>query len=467
MNFDASPRIQRLALASLYAGVFLPPLDYFIVNLALPAMHAGLHASQAQIQLTVAAYALAYAVMLITGGRLGDLHGRKRVFLIGMAGFVAASALCGLASSGVLLVVGRVAQGASAALITPQVLATIRSVFPMQAQVRLMGIYGFVFGLASVVGQIGGGALIDLHLWGLGWRAVFLVNVPIGVLAFAGSWRYVPESRGGERQRIDVAGMLALTSSLLLLIVPLALGRELRWPAWTILGLALSAPAFAAFVGIERRVQRIGRDPLVDLSVLRRPAVATGLAIAFLFYSIAAFFLTYGIYLQDGLRWTPLQSGLGLAPYGAGYILGPLATPWLARRIGEAVLPAGFGLLAAGFAICAARLGPLGPDPSFYAGLLIAGVGQGIALPSLQRQVLVSVDARHAGMVGGAIVATLYIGAACAATGIGGVFFSALAHGVGADAYTRAMRIGMQWMLVPLVTGFLVSSHPRREHAKC
>lgn len=465
MTFESSPRLQRLALASLYAGVFLPPLDYFIVNLALPAMRAGLHASQAQIQFTVSAYALAYAVMLITAGRLGDLHGRKRVFMIGMAGFVAASALCGLAVNGTLLVGGRVVQGASAALITPQVLATIRSVFPLQAQVRLMGVYGFVFGLASVVGQVGGGALIDLHLCALGWRAVFLVNVPIGVLAFIGAWRYVPESRAGERQRIDVAGMFALTVSLLLLILPLTLGRELHWPAWTVLGLALSAPAFAVFVGIEQRVRRIGRDPLVDLSVLRRPVVATGLVLAFLFYSIAAFFLTYGIYLQDGLHWTPLQSGLGLAPYGAGYTLGPLTTPWLARRIGSALLPAGFGLLATGFAICAMVLGPGGPDPSFYAGLLIAGVGQGMALPSLQRQVLASVDARHAGMVAGAIVATLYIGAACAATAIGGVYFSALGHSVGADAYTQAMRIGMQAMLVPLVTGVVISTLHRQPGA--
>lgn len=286
---------------------------------------------------------------------------------------------------------------------------------------------------------------------------VFLVNVPIGLLALAGAWRYVPESRAGRGARIDVPGMIALTVCLVLLIYPLTVGRELRWPAWTFWSLGLCVPAFAAFVGIERRIAREARDPLVDMSVLSRPVVATGLLLAFLFYSIAAFFLTYGIYLQEGLGWSPLQSGLGLAPYGAGYLLGPLATPWLARRIGNGLMPLGFGFLAGGFAICASQLGHGAPDLPFYAGLLIAGAGQGIALPSLQRMVLADVDAAHAGMTAGAIVAMLYIGAAFAAACIGGAFFGALGDGSGAAAYAHAMRIGLDWMLVPLVAGFSVS----------
>ncbi|NLA19581.1 MFS transporter [Burkholderia cepacia] len=436
--------------------MFLPPLDYFIVNLALPSIHVGLKASDAQIQFTVSAYALAYAVVLITGGRLGDLYGRKRIFMIGMAAFVLASALCGMATSGTVLVASRVIQGVSAALITPQVLASIRTVFPAHMQARLMGIYGFVFGLASVAGQIGGGALIDLRPWGLDWRIVFLVNVPIGMLALAGTWRYLPESRAA-RARIDIPGMTALTIALLLLIYPLTVGRELHWPAWTFWSLGLCVPAFVAFIRIERRIARRSGDPLVDVAVLSQPVVAIGLLLAFLFYSIAAFFLTYGIYQQEGLGWTPLQSGLGLAPYGAGYLLAPLATPWLARRIGEGLMPLGFGCLAGGFGLCASQLGHGAPELPFYIGLLIAGTGQGLALPSLQRIVLADVDARHAGMTAGAIVAMLYIGAAVAAASIGSAFFGALGESGGAAAHTHAMRIGLEWMLVPLVAGFLVS----------
>ncbi|WP_368506530.1 MFS transporter [Burkholderia cepacia] len=457
MTIEASPLRRRLALASLYTGVFLPPLDYFIVNLALPSIHVGLKASDAQIQFTVSAYALAYAVVLITGGRLGDLYGRKRIFMIGMAAFVLASALCGMATSGTVLVASRVIQGVSAALITPQVLASIRTVFPAHMQARLMGIYGFVFGLASVAGQIGGGALIDLRPWGLDWRIVFLVNVPIGMLALAGTWRYLPESRAARGARIDIPGMTALTIALLLLIYPLTVGRELHWPAWTFWSLGLCVPAFVAFIRIERRIARRSGDPLVDVAVLSQPVVAIGLLLAFLFYSIAAFFLTYGIYQQEGLGWTPLQSGLGLAPYGAGYLLAPLATPWLARRIGEGLMPLGFGCLAGGFGLCASQLGHGAPELPFYIGLLIAGTGQGLALPSLQRIVLADVDARHAGMTAGAIVAMLYIGAAVAAASIGSAFFGALGESGGAAAHAHAMRIGLEWMLVPLVAGFLVS----------
>ncbi|VVE50320.1 MFS transporter [Pandoraea horticolens] len=467
MAIEASPLQRRFALASLFAGVFLPPLDYFIVNLALPAIHVGLKASEAQIQFTVSAYALAYAVMLITGGRLGDLYGRRRVFMIGMAAFVVASALCGVATSGAQLVAGRVLQGISAALITPQVLASIRTVFPIQMQARLMGIYGFVFGLASVVGQIGGGALIDLHPWGLDWRVVFLVNVPIGLLALGGAWRFLPENRAEHRARIDVPGVVTLTIALIMLIYPLTAGRELHWPVWMLWSLGLSVPAFVMFIGLERRIELRSGGPLVDVSVLGRPVVAIGLLLAFLFYCIASFFLTYGIFLQEGLGWTPLRSGLGLAPYGAGYLLGPLATPWLARRIGDGLLPLGFGCLASGFALCAMQLGHGVPGSGFYFGLLIAGTGQGMALPTLQRIVLTNVDAGRAGMIAGAIVAMLYVGAAFATACIGGAFFAVLGNGSDAAAYAQAMRVGLCWMLVPLVAGFLLSiwMTRRRERA--
>ncbi len=457
MTLVTFPFRQRLALASLYTGVFLPPLDYFIVNLALPSIHSGLQATYAQIQLTVSAYALAYAVMLITGGRFGDMYGRRRIFMTGMVAFIAASALCGLATNGAILVVGRVLQGASAAMITPQVLASIRTVFPAPMQARLMGIYGFVFGLASVVGQIGGGALIDLHPWGLDWRVVFLVNVPVGLLALLGAWLYLPESRSERDTRVDIPGMLALTASLILLIYPLTVGRDLNWPTWALGSMCLSVPMFVVFLKIERRMARSGRDPLVNVTVLSQLTVATGLLLAFLFYSIAAFFLIYGIFLQDGLEWTPLQSGLGLAPYGAGYILGPLATPWLGRRIGEGLVTLGFGLLAGGFAICASQVGHGAPLWTFYVGLFIAGTGQGITLPSLQRLVLTNVDAGNAGMTAGAIVAMLYIGAAFAAACIGNAFFNALGHHKTANAYAHAMQIGLEWMLLPLLAGFFIS----------
>ncbi|MDA8232564.1 MAG: MFS transporter [Magnetospirillum sp.] len=447
-----------LAMAALLTGVFLPPLDYFIVNLALPSIQTGLKTTAAQVQLIISAYALAYAVVLITGGRLGDLYGRKRIFMLGMAGFILSSALCGWAMNGTALIVGRTVQGVTAALITPQVLATIRTVFPAKAQSRLMGAYGFVFGLSSIVGQIGGGALIDLHPLGLGWRAVFLVNLPVGLLALVGAWRFVPENRPAQGAYIDLAGMLVLTMSLMLLIEPIISGRELGWPAWTILCLIASLPSFAMLLWVERRVRRNGQAPLVDLLLLRRPVVAGGLLIAFFFYSISVFFLTYGIFLQRGLGWSPFQSGLGIAPYGLGYVVGPLGTPWLARRVGDRLLPLGLGLMAGAFALVTWRLGGVpAPDAVMVAGLFAAGIGQGMTLPSLQRIVLADVAPHQAGLVAGTMVAVLYLGAAFSAAGIGGVFFTVLGHGRSARAYTHALQMALAPMVGALLVGLVLS----------
>ncbi|KAB0651285.1 MFS transporter, partial [Burkholderia territorii] len=241
------------ALVVLLVGAILPPLDYFIVNLALPAIRDGIGARPAELQLVVSAYACANAVVQITGGRLGDLYGRKRMFMIGMAGFVVASALCGLAGSGAVLVGGRVLQGLFAAILAPQVLATIRSVFSPHEQVRVMGFYGFVFGLAAVIGQLGGGALISLHPFGLGWRAIFLVNVPIGILALLGSWRFIPESRTPRGQRIDVPGTVLLSLFLLMLVYPLTHGREAGWPLWMVACAAGALPMLGALLAVEAR----------------------------------------------------------------------------------------------------------------------------------------------------------------------------------------------------------------------
>ncbi|RBJ75815.1 MFS transporter, partial [Pseudomonas sp. MWU12-2534b] len=219
------------------------------------------------------------------------------MFMIGMAGFVVASTLCGLAGSGVVLVGGRVLQGLFAAILAPQVLATIRSVFSRQEQVRVMGFYGFVFGLAAVIGQLGGGALISLHPFGLGWRAIFLVNLPIGILALIGSWRFIPESRPPKGQRIDVPGMALLSLFLLMLVYPLTHGREAGWPLWMVACLVGALPLLGALLAVEARRLAGGHDPLLDVRLLRNPVLALGLVLAFLFYTLSAFFLSYGIYL--------------------------------------------------------------------------------------------------------------------------------------------------------------------------
>ncbi|WP_448168417.1 MFS transporter [Burkholderia ambifaria] len=458
------------ALVVLLVGAILPPLDYFIVNLALPAIRDGIGARPAELQLVVSAYACANAVVQITGGRLGDLYGRKRMFMVGMAGFVVASALCGLAGSGAVLVGGRVLQGLFAAILAPQVLATIRSVFSPQEQVRVMGFYGFVFGLAAVIGQLGGGALISLHPFGLGWRAIFLVNVPIGILALLGSWRFIPESRPPRGQRIDVPGTVLLSLFLLMLVYPLTHGREAGWPLWMVACIVGALPMLGALLAVEARRLAGGRDALLDVRLLRNPVVALGLTLAFLFYMLSAFFLSYGIYLQGCLNWSPLASGLAILPLGIGFLASPLLMPRLVARFGGyRVLTLGFAMLTAGVATAAALAGDHAPGAGFYAGIAAIGVGQGLVLPSVVRIVLAEVDAVRAGVASGMVTAMLQIGAAVGAATLGGLFFARLGAQPGALDYVQGFKTAM-WALTVVLLGCVALSAAlgpmhRRAHA--
>jgi len=456
----ASPRNHHgWALVVLLIGAILPPLDYFIVNLALPAIRDGIGARPAELQLVVSAYACANAVVQITGGRLGDLYGRKRMFMVGMAGFVVASALCGLAGSGAVLVGGRVLQGLFAAILAPQVLATIRSVFSPQEQVRVMGFYGFVFGLAAVIGQLGGGALISLHPFGLGWRAIFLLNVPIGVLALLGSWRFIPESRPPRGQRIDVPGTVLLSLFLLMLVYPLTHGREAGWPLWMVACIVGALPMLGALLAVEVRRLAGGRDALLDVRLLRNPVVALGLTLAFLFYMLSAFFLSYGIYLQGCLNWSPLASGLAILPLGIGFLASPLLMPRLVARFGGyRVLTLGFALLAAGVATAAALAGEHAPGAGFYAGIAAIGVGQGLVLPSVVRIVLAEVDAARAGVASGMVTAMLQIGAAVGAATLGGLFLARLGAQPGALDYVQGFRTAMWALTVVLLVCVALSA---------
>ncbi|ASW01158.1 MFS transporter [Paraburkholderia aromaticivorans] len=441
-----APRFERqgLALAVLFVGAFLAPLDYFIVNLALPSIHTGLNASDAQLQLVVSAYASAYAVLLITGGRLGDLFGRRRMFMTGMAAFVVASALCGFATSGHMLVIARIVQGIAAAVMAPQVLATIRAVVPLHQQTKVMSLYGFVFGLSSIVGQLGGGALITYHPFGLDWRIIFLINIPIGITAFLGTWKFVPENQPATHTGIDLKGVVLLSAVLLLLIYPMTHGREAGWPTWTFVMFALAVPAFALFVRTERRVERAGGHPLVDLQLFRNPAFALGLVLAFLFYCNSAFFLTYGIFLQTGLHWTALASGMAIMPFAIGFVLGPLTSPAVVRRIGAHVLTLGFSMMTLGFTVTGwSATQSATPDLLFYCGLVCAGVGHGLLLPSIMRIVLLEVAPEKAGLASGVVSSTLQIGSAFGTAAISGAFFGAIGGRATPGVYAHAFQISL------------------------
>jgi MFS family permease len=279
------------ALAVLLLGSFVTVLDVFIVHVAIPSMARDLAASAASIELVVAGYGTSYGVLLVTGGRLGDRFGRKRLFLTGMAAFTLASTLCGLAPSAAALVAARILQGATAALLFPQVLAMIRVGFAGDERRRAFGYMGLVLGLAAIAGQFLGGLLVESNLWGLGWRVVFLMNLPVGLFAIAAGLRKLPESRASGATRLDLAGIVLATAGLVLLLAPLVAGREAGWPLWTLASLAAAPIVLTLFVFHEMRLERRGLPPLLAMRLLRG-GFALGIVLVLIYYStLNAFFL--------------------------------------------------------------------------------------------------------------------------------------------------------------------------------
>lgn len=445
---DADPR-RWLALCVLLAGTLLPPLDFFIVNVALPAIQTDLQATPSLAQLVVSVYAAAYAVTLILGGRLGDLYGRKRMFIVGMLGFGVASALCGCAPSPGILVAGRLMQGISAAIMAPQSLASIHAIFPTREKSRALGMYGATFGAASVAGQLLGGLLVSADLFGLGWRPVFLINLPIIALGVPAAISWVRDSRSEQVGRLDIKGALLLAAGLLAVVVPLIEGRERDWPWWCIGLLALGPPLLVAFWRCEQRQERGRGAPLVPPSVLSSPGLRRSLAATFFFYTIAPFFLVFAVYEQTGLGHDALSAGLAVLPLGIGFLLGPLCSSTVARRMGANTAAFGMGLEVVGL-LAAASIVWFDAPAWLPTPLFLIGLGQGLALPALVRLNVDRVDARWAGLAAGLVSATLQISAAVSTAIIGGLFFTLSTHLAGPGAVKAAFSVALLAMAAGL-----------------
>ncbi|MBW0447090.1 MFS transporter [bacterium M00.F.Ca.ET.228.01.1.1] len=431
-NRSESPDPRRWAMFSvLLVGAFLPPLDFFIVNVALPSIRAELTASSSAEQLVISSYAGLYAVTLITGGRLGDLFGRGRVFFLGLIGFAAASTLCGLANSPWTLIAGRALQGVTAAIMAPQALASIQAIFPESEKPLALSLYGAVFGLAAVIGQALGGILISLDLLNLGWRTIFLVNLPLAILVVVFGIPLLKETRAQHARKLDLGGTALSMLTLGALIVPLIEGREAGWPVWAWVSL-IAVPALAGlFWRYERRLGSRGGAPLLDPAALRAPGLGQALLIALLLYSIGAFFLLFSVYLQNALHVDALSAGLVFLPFGVGFLLGPLSTPFFSRFIGAYVNPLGMALEVVGLVglvwlIEATPTGtPLASAP-LAAVLFVTGFGQGLALPTLMRMVTGRVAPALSGMIAGIASSTLQVSTSLSVAIIGGIFYTVL-----------------------------------------
>jgi EmrB/QacA subfamily drug resistance transporter len=462
-------RPQRYTLTISMIATFLAIMDQFIINVALPAIRSDLHASAAQAELAVSGYALVYGAVLITGGRLGDLFGYRRLLVLGVATFTVASLGCGLAPTAAGLVAFRVVQGIGSALFYPQILSFLQTRYEGQAKTRAFSVFGASVGLASVCGQVLGGLLVSLDLFGLSWRPIFLVNVPLGVVVLIGAAK-LPESRGTHRPPLDIPGVIWLTGALLLLSLPLVGGPGWGWPWWSYALLGLSLPAVLAFVVWEFRLVRGGGLPLIDPGLFKQPifAVGSGLALAF-FAGNAGLFFVLTLHLQQDLDYPPLRSGFTFAPLTLAFTVASLAAPRIQHRTGLHVLTFGYSLNLIGtlalliVALTDEGRGHTAVPWALLSALTVIGLGQGLGVSPLMGAVLANVPRKHAGAASGVVETTAQVGGSLGTVVVGFVFQLSQGHSSASLAFAQALTVNLGLSLTALLLMTVILRHPVNE----
>ncbi|MGW3423371.1 MFS transporter [Streptomyces phaeochromogenes] len=449
------PVLGGLGLFTVLLGAALPLIDFFIVNVALPTIGHDLAAGDAVLELVVAGYGVAYAVLLVLGGRLGDMFGRRRLFIGGMVAFGLTSLACGLAPSAWTLVAARVAQGAASAAMLPQVLATIQSATAGPRRAKAMGLYGATAGLSMVAGQILGGVLVAADIAGTGWRAVFLVNVPVVLVGLFLAAKAVPETRSQHPAPVDGPGTVLLAIALVSLLAPLTEGRASGWPLWTWVSLAVFPVAATAFYLVERRAERLGRTPLVPPSLFSNLPLRRGLVMILPFsIGFSGFMFVIAVALQQGVALSPVRAGLTLAPMAVSFFVVSLLGPRLVARWGTRVVTAGGLVQAVGVAVLALTVWSSWPHVGgleLWPGVIIAGAGQALQLPILFRVILSEVPPARAG-VGSGVMITAQQSALALGVATLGTLFLTLTPGHGMrDALVTTLLV--QLAGVALTTG--------------
>ncbi|WP_219419442.1 DHA2 family efflux MFS transporter permease subunit [Pseudonocardia nigra] len=454
--------LRWLALAAVLTAEIMDLLDATIVGIAAPSIQADLGGDTTVIQWIAAGYTLAFAVGLITGGRLGDLYGRRRMFLVGLVGFVAASALCGLAVSPAMLVTSRVVQGLFGAVLIPQGFGLIKSMFPPRELGAALGSFGPAIGLSAVGGPILAGALIAADPAGLGWPAIFLINVPIGLACLVLAWRVLPESRAEHGPRPDPVGMLLVTVGLVLFVFPLVQGRELGWPGWVFALLAAAVPVLAVFALHQVRRSRAGRSPLVEPGLFRMRAFSGGLLVGIVFFAgMTGLILALSLHLQLGLGFTPLAAGVTQAPWALGTAIGAVVCgAGLGRRFGRPVLQVGAVVMAAGIGVLLATLtdGQVS-GWQLAPGLFICGFGMGLLVALLFDIVLAGVSLPMVGSASGVLNANQQLGSVAGVAVLGTVFFQLFEAG---DPLAAIRAVLWATAALVLLAGALALLLPRR-----
>jgi EmrB/QacA subfamily drug resistance transporter len=414
-------------LAIVVAAQFMFGVDAFIVNVAIPTIAVELRAGAAQIEAVIAIYLIAYATLVVTGGRLGDIYGTRNVFIAGVLGFTVTSLWCGLAQSGPELILARLAQGATAALMVPQVLATLHLLFTDSSRARAFGIYGIVLGLAGAAGFMLGGVLVTLDLAGLGWRAVFFVNVPFGVVIIAAALKIMPTVPRRAGTRLDMSGAIVLFTGLLCLIGSLLFGHDVHWSPWVWLVMAGGVAIIAGFLRLERSVARRGGMPLIDLALLSDLAFMRGLvAVFFFFFANLSFYLLMTMFMQRGLQIPPLHAGLVFVPLALTFVIASRHSGARARHRGTRVLIEGCAVQLVGLAALVTTIESVAAPSAMLLALvlMVFGYGQGLVMAPLSSAVLSTVKPASAGAGSGMYGTTAQIANAAGVAAIGAVFFA-------------------------------------------
>ncbi|MEN3358357.1 MAG: hypothetical protein V7637_2339 [Mycobacteriales bacterium] len=450
----ASERRRWVMLAVLVTGQFMALLDATIVNVAMPTIGADLHASGSALQLIISGYAITYAMLLITAARLGNMFGTRWMFFGGLATFTLASLACGLAPNAGFLIGARFVQGAGAAAMVPQIFSVIQREFTGSARARALSIYATVIAVGAVAGQIVGGVIVTADIAGAGWRPVFLLNVPIGVALAVLVPRLVPVGRVPGGRRLDLVGLVTASTAVLLIVLPLVLGREQGWPAWTWVSLVAGLALAVVFVRVERGIAARGGDPLLNLDVLRAPGMTAGVvALAAGMITYGGFLFTLALHLQLGLGDTALRAGLTFAPAAATF--GTVGYFWrrLPAGVHHAVAPVGLFLSAAGYLGIGAslRAGDSG-EPWLTPTLIVLGVGFGFALSPILSQALVRVPVSAAADASGLLTTTLQLSQVIGVALFGTLFLNLAAH-ARPHASAHAITVVYTWLSVLALLG--------------
>ena len=467
----AGPGRRRWAmLAVLLAGQFMALLDVTIVNVAMPTIGRTLHASGAELQLVVSGYTVSYAMLLITGARLGDLRGRRTLFLAGVAVFTLASALCGFAPTIGVLIVARFVQGAGAAATMPQIMSVIQARFTGRDRARALSAYSAVLASGFVAGQVFGGLLVNANLFGSQWRPVFLVNVPIGLAVLALAPRFIPRdvvsgagAGSGSGRRVDLAGLAFAVPAVFAIVLPLMLGHQEHWPWWVPAGIGAGLVLAVAFVAVERRVAARGGDPLLNLRVLTAPGLASGLiAMVLLMASYGGFLFAVALQLQTGLGESALRAGLTFAP--SALVFGLVGFFWsrLPVRLHHLLTPLGCAAAVLAYVLLGLDLASGGRGGLWLLVVLVLlGASLAAGFSPLVTHSLMHVPVAEAADASGLLTTTLQLGQAVGVATFGSVFLSLAAHsatGAGSGAGSgHALAVTLYWVAGVLGVGALAS----------